>query len=126
LQIWTKGVDPVASALWTSAGAAVAFAIAAAIARQPFPSCALLPAAGLGVATAIAFITLYAGIARIGSSRTAISAMLEPVTTVVLGAIFLNEILTWRIGLGAALIVSSLPVLALTTRKGGVSAPPAA
>ena len=126
LQLWTKGIDPVASALWTSFGAAVAFAIAAAIAQQPFPAEALGPAAALGVATAVAFVTLYAGIARIGSARASAAAMLEPVTTVVLGSIFLNDLLSWRIGVGAALIVSSLPVLALTTRKGGVAAPPTA
>ena len=126
LQIWTKGVDPVASALWTSAGAAVAFAIAAAIARQPFPAEALVPAAGLGLATAVAFVTLYGGIARIGSARASVAGMFEPVTTLVLGAIFLNEILTWRVGFGAALVLSSLPVLALTARRDGVAAPPAA
>lgn len=126
LQVATKGVDPVASSLWTSAGAALAFAVAALVVRQPFPFEAIWPAIGLGGATVIAFITLYAAIVRIGSSRAAIAAMLEPVTTVLLGALLLNEALTWRIGLAAALIVSALPVLALTTGKGEVGAAPMA
>lgn len=126
LQVSTKGVDPVASSLWTSAGAAIAFALAALVVRQPFPLEAVWPAIGLGGATAISFITLYAAIARIGSSRAAVAAMLEPVTTVLLAALLLDEDLTWRIGIAAALIVSALPVLALTTRKGKVGAAPVA
>lgn len=126
LQVATKGVDPVASALWTSAGATGAFAVAALVVRQPFPLEAVWPAIGLGGATAIAFITLYAAIARIGSSRAAVASMLEPVTTILLGALLLDENLTWRIGLAAALIVSALPVLASTTGKGKVGAAPMA
>jgi drug/metabolite transporter (DMT)-like permease len=60
----------------------------------------------------LAFVALYAAIRRIGSSRSSIAMMLEPVTTVVLAAIFLNEALTVRIGLGAALVVAALPLLA--------------
>jgi drug/metabolite transporter (DMT)-like permease len=76
----------------------------------------------LGLASAIAFVALYGAIARLGSSRSAIAAMLEPVTTVLLAAWLLNEALSWRIAAGAALVVSALPVLALTAR--GTNAPP--
>ncbi|MCA1707605.1 MAG: DMT family transporter, partial [Actinobacteria bacterium] len=77
----------------------------------------------LGVATVVAFVGLYAAIGKIGSSRASIAQMLEPIVTVLLGALVLSERLSWRIGLGAALIVSSLPMLAATGHEGDV--PPA-
>jgi drug/metabolite transporter (DMT)-like permease len=83
---------------------------------------ALPSAAALGVATAIAFICFYEAIRRIGSSRTSVASMLEPVATVVLAFIVLGEAITGRVGVGAALIVAALPVLALT-RRGPSAAP---
>jgi drug/metabolite transporter (DMT)-like permease len=69
-------------------------------------------AVALGLITALAFVALYGSIKMIGSSRSSIAMMLEPVTTVLLAAIFLEESLTLRIALGAALVVAALPLLA--------------
>ena len=112
IQVKTRGVDPSASAFWTSAGAACSTVVVALFTGQPFPLEATPFAAALGLASALAFIGLLAAIARIGSSRSAVAAMLEPVTTVVLGAIFLNEVITPRVVAGAALVLSALPVVA--------------
>jgi drug/metabolite transporter (DMT)-like permease len=60
----------------------------------------------------VAFALLYEAVTRIGSARSAIAAMLEPVTTILLAAILLGEDLSTRILIGAALIVSVLPLLA--------------
>jgi DME family drug/metabolite transporter len=76
------------------------------------PGAALPYAGALGIVTALAFVALYASINRIGSSRSSIAMMLEPVTSVILAAIFLGESLTLRIVLGAALVVTALPLLA--------------
>jgi drug/metabolite transporter (DMT)-like permease len=106
------GLDIFNVALWTAAGAAISLSVVATATGGMLPHEALPYAAALGVITALAFVALYAAIRRIGSSRSSIAMMLEPVTTVVLAAIFLNEALTVRIGLGAALVVAALPLLA--------------
>ena len=126
IQVTTEGVAPASSALWTSAGAALALATLTLATSQSLPAGALVPAVALGLASAVAFVMLYAAIARLGSSRAAIATMLEPVTTVLLGWLFLDEVITLRILLGAALVVSALPVLALTAREPAVESPPLA
>jgi drug/metabolite transporter (DMT)-like permease len=126
IQVWAKGVDATSSALWTSAGAAIALLIAAAFSRGSLPAGALVPALALGVASATAFVLLYAAIERLGSSRAAVAAMLEPVATVIMAAILLGEPITARIAVGAALVVAALPVLALAGRNKKIEAPPLA
>lgn len=126
IQVSTKGVAPVASAMWTSAGAALALTTLSIATGQWLPAGALVPVIALGIASSIAFVMLYAAIARLGSSRAAVATMLEPVTTVVLGAILLDEVITARIAIGALLVVSALPVLALTGKEPAVEAPPLA
>lgn len=115
-QIVLRDVTPSASALWTGAGAAVSVGLAALVTRQGLPVAAIGPATALGAATAFSFLLLYAAIARIGSARSAIANMVEPITTVALAAIFLGETITLRIALGAALVISALPVL-VSSRK---------
>lgn len=112
MQVLLQGVAPSVAALWTSAGAALAVGVAALLTGQRMPAAAFPWAGALAVASAIAFAALYESIARIGSSRAAVAAMLEPVTTVALASLFLGEALTVRIVVGAALIVSTLPMLA--------------
>jgi drug/metabolite transporter (DMT)-like permease len=109
-----RDVAPSVAATWTAAGAAVSLTITGAALGQPLPSGAWLPAAALGLATAFAFFGLYGAIARIGSSRTSIANMFEPVTTIFLAALILDERLTVRILAGAALVISALPVLLRT------------
>ncbi|HET7483339.1 MAG TPA: DMT family transporter [Actinomycetota bacterium] len=121
IQVVLANVDPSAAALWTTVGAAAGTWVAQAVARQPLPPAALTPALALGIASAVAFVALYAAIVRIGSARAAVAAMLEPVTTLVLAAIFLNETITGRVVVGAALVVAALPVLA-STKKTSVPA----
>jgi drug/metabolite transporter (DMT)-like permease len=116
IQVVAKDVEPASSALWTSAGAATATGIAALVTGQTITMDALPYGAALGLVSATAFVALYAAIARIGSPRSAVAAMLEPVTTVVLAAIFLGEVITGRVVAGAALIVAALPILAFSGR----------
>lgn len=116
-QVVMRGVPASVGATWTATGAAVSLTITGLVLRQSLPAGALAPAAGLGVATALAFLALYGAITRMGSARTAIATMLEPVTTVILAAVVLDEALTLRVGAGALLVVAALPVL--------VTAPPA-
>lgn len=121
IQMLLRDVEPSVAAMWTSAGAAVALTVATIVTGQALPIAAFGPAFALALASAFAFVTLYEAITRIGSARSSIAAMLEPVTTIALAAIFLAENLSPRILLGGALIISVLPVLAVTgPRKDGV------
>lgn len=124
-QIFTEGVEPSTAATWTATGAALALVTLTAAQGTGLPSEAWGPAAGLGLATAIAFIATYAAIARIGSSRTSIANMMELVTTFALAALLLGEDMTVRLIVGAILVLSAIPVLA-TKKKEAVPAADAA
>jgi drug/metabolite transporter (DMT)-like permease len=108
----SAGMNPFNIALWTATGAALSLSVVSVVTSASLPGAALPYAGALGIVTALAFVALYASINRIGSSRSSIAMMLEPVTTVILAAIFLGESLTLRIVLGAALVVTALPLLA--------------
>ena len=71
----------------------------------------------LPLASAFAFITLYAAIERIGSSRAAVAAMIEPIATLILASILLDEVVTTRVLIGALLVLSALPLLALAGKR---------
>ncbi len=117
IQVLLRDAPASVAAMWTSAGAAVVIGGAGLATGQSLPAAALGPMLALGLASGFAFLTLYEAITRIGSARSAIAAMLEPVTTVALAAIFLNEDLTGRIVIGAVLIVSVLPLLAASGHR---------
>ena len=111
-QVFLRGIDSPALALWTTVGAAATTGAAALVSGGTLPVRALPLGAALGALTAIAYLFLYAAIAQIGSTRSSIANMVEPVTTVVLAAIVLDERVTLRVALAAGLVVSALPVLA--------------
>lgn len=111
-QVVIRDADTNAAALWTAIGAMIALTTGCFILGQGLPLAALPGAAGLGLATAVAFTAMYAAISRLGSSRAATAALLEPITTVLLAATFLAEALTWRVALGTALVAVALPLVA--------------
>lgn len=123
-QVLTKDTPSSAAATLTAVGAALAMSLVYLIRGGELPSGAVGPGIGLGVATAFAFIATYAAIARIGSSRTAIANMMELVTTIVLAMIFLNEQPTLRVLVGALLVLSAIPILAIG-KKDAIPAPDA-
>ena len=116
-QVLSEGTPPSTAATWTATGAALALGTLTTILGEGLPREALGSAAGLGIATAVAFIATYAAIALIGSSRTAIANMLELVTTIALATILLDEALTARIVFGAALVLIAIPILALKKKE---------
>ena len=111
-QVILRGQDPLVGAMWTAIGAAIVLLTISFATGQEFPAGATPWALALGVVTAIAFVAMYTAISLIGAAKVAVAQMLEPVVTVVLGVIILDESFTLRIALGAALIVSALPILA--------------
>jgi drug/metabolite transporter (DMT)-like permease len=112
VQVVAAPVGPSIAATWIALGAAVAFGLGTAVSGEGLPAAALDEAAALGVVTAVAFVLLYRSIALIGSTRAAVAGMLEPVATIVLAALLLDEAITIRVVLGAVLVVAALPVLA--------------
>ena len=112
-QVALRTVEAAVAAVWTAVGATITLSIAALATGRALPGEAIPAAGALGIATAVAFICFYEAIGRIGSSRTSVASMLEPVATVILAFIILGEAITGRVGIGAALIVAALPVLAL-------------
>jgi drug/metabolite transporter (DMT)-like permease len=116
-QILTEETPPGAAALWTAAGAALGVGVVVALQGEGLPRDAVIPALGLGLATAFAFVATYAAVKRIGSSKTAVANMTELVTTIVLAALFLSEEITLRVLLGAVLVLSAIPILAAKKRE---------
>jgi drug/metabolite transporter (DMT)-like permease len=111
-QVLARGVDAYTAATWTVVGAACFLAVPAIALGQDLPAEALPEALALGIATCAAFVGLYAGLARIGAARSSVAMMVEPVTTVLLAALFLSEELSLRIALATVLVVAALPILA--------------
>lgn len=116
-QVFVRGVDPAVAATYTALGAAATLGGVSAATGEGLPAGALPHAAGLGLVTAIAFVCLYGAVARIGSAKTSITHMLEPVTTVILAAWILGDDISSRVVIGAVLIVSALPILAVRGKQ---------
>ena len=117
LEVVMRGVDPYAGAVWTSIGGSVSLVVATSVTGSPIPLQEAGELLGMGVATALAFILLYRALVVVGSARLAIAMMVEPVATVVLAAIVLDERITARVAVGAVLVVAALPILALHRRR---------
>ncbi|MFN2594117.1 MAG: DMT family transporter [Actinomycetota bacterium] len=122
-QVLMTDVPAAAAANYTAAGAAVSVGAVALMLHRWMPLVAVGYAVLLGAITVVAFLALYGAIVRIGSAHAAVAQMLEPVTTVLLAALILDEALTARIGIGAALIVSALPIISMQRREAVPPAP---
>ena len=68
---------------------------------------------GAGIFYAFAIIGMFVGIAKIGAIRTALLMNFEPVASIVLGVILLDQILTPLQLAGAGLVIGAIVVAAL-------------
>jgi len=86
--------------------------------RQPWPETdAILALVALGaVCTALAFVLFFRLIVEVGAARSTLVAYLNPVVAVTLGALVLDEPLTWTIAGATALILLGS---AAASRRGG-------
>ena len=64
------------------------------------------------VPTVLSLIFMVKAVKSIGSTPTAILGALEPVTAVAIGVLVFGEILTVRLGIGIALILGSVVLIA--------------
>lgn len=107
----TKDLAWSRAALGTCLGALLsylAFTLATGTLRVPASTPGLLYALGIGVlATGVALSLFYAALPRLGASRTSLVLTLEPVSTLVLAAVFLAEVPAWTGILGGLLIVGA-------------------
>ena len=103
-----------ASAVIMAAAAAV-YAVVVAVQRPAFPTTAGSWAAVVAIAvvsTVIAITTFFAGMARLGATDASTLSTLEPVVTVVLAALVLDERLSAAQLVGGLLILAAVVVLA--------------
>lgn len=69
------------------------------------------------ICTALAIITFFAGLARLGATSTSVMSTLEPVVTVTLATWLLGETLSEVQALGGAIVITAVIALALTHRQ---------
>ena len=103
-----------ASAVIMAAAAAV-YAVVVAVQRPAFPATAGGWAAVVAIAlvsTVVAITTFFAGMARLGPTDASTLSTLEPVVTVVLAALVLDERLSAAQLVGGLLILAAVVVLA--------------
>jgi drug/metabolite transporter (DMT)-like permease len=110
-----NGVDPLVSALVVCASAAAVFGVLSAWQGFAAPhgadgwSATLL----LALVSTVAAIALFlAGLQKIGAASTSLVSTVEPVVTLLLAASVLGEKLTLAQGLGGALILSAVALIA--------------
>lgn len=102
----------------------VVFSVATGQLAVPRSVPGIVYAVGLGVlATGVALSLFFAALARLGASRTAVILTLEPVSTLVLAAVFIAEVPTRTGVLGGLLIVAGAALVASAQDDETVAAP---
>lgn len=113
----TGGLAWPRATLAVSTGAFASYFVFALATRQlhvPASGRGLLYAFAIGtLATGVALSLFMAALPRIGASRTALISTLEPVSTLVLGALVLSEFPSWLGLAGGAVILGAAALVAL-------------
>ena len=107
-----RSVEPVVTSAYVALGATCSFIAATLLTTQfTIPSSveSIYIIAGIAIlATAVPIVTLFSGMQRIGTTRTAIVSTIEPLLTVALGIFFLGEQMQSGQVWGGALIMISV------------------
>ncbi|WP_051229349.1 EamA family transporter [Paludibacterium yongneupense] len=115
-----RGSDPLGAALVVVAGGTLV-TVALALWQHPHFPATLQAWGAVGavslLGTSIAMTTFFAGLARLGPTRSAMLSTVEPLVTVTLGIRFLGESLSWQIVVGGALVLGA--AAGLTLRRAG-------
>lgn len=116
----TQGISPIALALIPLIGADLFMWVITPMVESPL-SLPTLPITWVAVVwlglmgTCIAFLLYYYLLHSVGPTRTALVTYVFPLVGVILGVIFLGELLDWQLVVGGALVVGSIVVV--NTRK---------
>jgi drug/metabolite transporter (DMT)-like permease len=115
----TGRTSPGIASAFVAGGAAVIFAVWAgdALLTTPTPAQAAAVATMAVVCTVVAFLAFMRGLARLGPVRTAIVTTVEPLFTVALGAVALDQPVTPGTLLGGALVAGAVILLQLPARR---------
>jgi drug/metabolite transporter (DMT)-like permease len=70
-----------------------------------------LVVAGLGINSGISYILFYFVLSKWGTTRTSLVTYLVPVIAVLLGAIFLREVISWQALTGGLLVISGIVII---------------
>ena len=116
-----RNASPLAGSTVIMLSAAAVFALLTARTGLTVPSS---PSGWVGVAgvavvaTVVAVTTFLIGLAAIGPTRASVLSTFEPLTTVILAALFLSEAITIRTAAGGLCILCAAVILAGTRRIG--------
>jgi len=86
---------------------------------EPIPAAALEPTLGLALVTVSSRLAMFLGVKRLGSMQTALIGITEIFVTLLLALSLLNESLSSRQWLGAALLIVSLLLIGRERMLGG-------
>ena len=121
-EVVLRRTESLAGAMHVSAAAAVAlaaYAITAGAAVLPSGWAQWGPVVGMAVFTAGAFVSLFAGLRRLGAVRTSIVSATEPLTATVLAALFLGEAVRAGTVAGGALILAGAVLASVARGRAG-------
>jgi drug/metabolite transporter (DMT)-like permease len=111
-----SGVRPLALSALVTTGATATFAVTAVALGGPHLGYEAAGWAWIGamalISTVVAILAFFAGMERVGPSTASILATFEPVVTIGLAAAVFGEALTALQGVGAALVLGAVLVLA--------------
>ncbi|WP_240356622.1 DMT family transporter [Myxococcus eversor] len=118
---------PLVSSTVILSSAGIVFGLAMLVKGPSFPTTGLGWGAVVGlslISTVAAVFLFFLGMARIGPVNTSLVSNMEPLTAVVLSALFLDERLSLRQVLGGALILTAAVLLARSDTPGESLPPP--
>lgn len=122
-----KRTNSLVGAMYVSASASAGLIVYAfAVGQQQLPRgwSQWGPILGAGTFTAGAFVSLFAGLRRLGAVRTAIISASEPLNATILAAIFLGEAIHPGIALGGVLILGGAVAASLARARVPPGEPP--
>lgn len=118
---YVRDVDHYESSAGLVAGTTILFGIAALVMQPALPASATgwLAIVGLAViATVLAYVLFIASLGRLPASDVSTLMTIEPVFTVIVGALVLGEVVGWVQVVGGLLILSSVVLVARQVRAG--------
>ncbi len=116
-----KDVTPTASTTVITSAAAVTYACVVAVKgfHPPGTGAGWLAVVAIAIiCTVLAILFFFEGLERVGAVRASVMSTVEPVFTVLLAAVVLDEVITPMRVLGGALIVGAVILLARENAKG--------
>jgi probable blue pigment (indigoidine) exporter len=111
---WSAGIPVLASTAWQAVAGGLMLLVAAIVVEGPPPAIDAVELAGFAyislIATALASVCWFAGLARLPAGTVGIVGLLNPVTGVLLGTLVADERLTWWQAGGIILVLAAIGI----------------